>query len=186
MNVDENTRQRVQERIAPLASMFPNWHGTPETVEAYVQVLADLDPLMLEAAIFQLLSTRLDFMPTAGTIRQTAYDLSDRAAGRLGPYEAWEAVVRAFADVGAYRSPDFDDPIIGDAVKAVGGWRNLCASDNMVADRARFIDAYTRLSSRRREDEAMLPDMRRRFILLVDKLSANRSLPQPSEVVDEP
>jgi hypothetical protein len=180
--IPEHDRQRVLEVIAPLVAMFPNFKPEqPEiTFEIYVRILVDMDPLMLEAAIFSLLSQPLEFMPTAGKIRHTAASLVDRASGVMDAFEAW-GLVQSCLDAGA------GHPIIGQsfngsgdkqvdkAVRYLGGWRSLSMSDNHTADRARFIQCWDRMSERDREERTMLPQIRQAIAALTDDLVADRA-----------
>ena len=181
--IDEETRQRIQVRLGPLVAMFPNFHPTIETFEAYVMVLADIDSAVLETAVLHLLEQPLDFMPTAGRIREVAFDLADNAGGSGIPdaYAAWEEVLSAIREYGSYRTPIFSNELIERAVRHVGGWRELCASENTVADRARFLEAFSRLRSRHREDSRMMPVVRDQMKLLAGKLSAQRMIEKPKD-----
>lgn len=185
MEINENDRQRVLEKLAPLVAMFP--HYKPEnadlTFEVYVRMLVDLDPLMLEAGILHLLSQPLEFMPSAGVIRQTGFDLRARAAGVLTPYEAW-AEVRAYIDAGAGHPISgrglngHPDPAIQKAVKSVGGWRVLSLSENLVADRARFVDSYRELCRRDTEMATTHPEVQ----AIMGKLAGQLSAPTPVDM----
>jgi hypothetical protein len=58
--------------------------------------------------------------------------------------------------VGYYRPcPEFSHPAIGKAVRAIGGWRYLCSSENTVSDRARFFETYERFREQAHREETM-------------------------------
>ena len=40
------------------------------------------------------------------------------------------------------------------------GWRELCVSENQVADRARFLQTYEQLSDRQEQGDKLLPPAR--------------------------
>ena len=176
MNIPPDEKQRIEYRLAPLAAMFPNWKPDDLTIEAYVIALVDVDPLSLEAAILHLLSQDRDFMPTAGTIRHTSFDLQAGNGGPPAPYEAWGIVGTAikagagYPVAGVYPAPDVH-PLVELAVNYVGGWRHLAASENYTADRARFIDAYNQVREREDEQVRMLPQVREQLKALADRLS---------------
>lgn len=178
MNISPEEKQRIQYRLAPLAAMFPNWKPDDLTIEAYVVALVDIDPLSLEASILHLLSQPRDFMPTAGTIRHVAFDLQAGNGGPPGAYEAWEIVGKAikagagYPTVGVYPDPDVH-PLVEKTVGYIGGWRHLAASENYIADRARFVDAYNQVREREVEQVRMLPQVREQLKILADNLSAN-------------
>ncbi|MCH8877794.1 MAG: hypothetical protein IIA89_13390 [Chloroflexi bacterium] len=181
--------QRITKALAPLTSVFPNWKGTPETVSVYVRILADLPPELLEMAIVQLLSQDREFMPTPGTIRETALQLEDYASGRLSAPEAWGEAMRLIRGVGSARldQEGSGDDTLDQAMRAVGGWRAVGYSDNPTADRARFIEAYSTIDRREREERRMLPAVREHIAQLADSMSVKAlSLPvtRVLEVVD--
>lgn len=166
---------RIRQTLAPLAGMFPHWDPGDETIMGYIVTLADLDSLLLESAVFHLLSQPLKFMPTAGEIRHAAFDLRDGNGGPPDPYEAWAQVEQA-KNNGA-GNPLFKDrdhnvhPLVEKAVRYIGGWRNLAMSENHVSDRARFIDAYGQVKDREIEDQRMLPEVRDTMKALADQLA---------------
>ena len=61
-------------------------------------------------------------MPSPAELRELAGDVStsERAIA------AFTALDQACAALGAYRSVDFDDPIINAAVRSLGGWEYVC------------------------------------------------------------
>ena len=181
MNIDPEEKQRIEYRLAPLAAMFPNWKPDALTIEAYVVALVDVDPLSLESAILHLLSQPLSFMPTAGTIRHTAFDLQAGNGGPPTAYEAWGLVGTAikagagYPVAGVFSKPDVH-PLVEKAVNFIGGWRHLAASENYTADRARFVDAYNQVREREIEDVRMLPQVREQLKILADGLSIGSSV----------
>ncbi|MCP4448262.1 MAG: hypothetical protein GY811_23425 [Myxococcales bacterium] len=84
--------------------------------------------------------------PTPGEIRRAA--LGGVLHGPTGA-EAWGEVSKAIGRWGRDRAdragvPPWSSPAIAPTIAAVGGWRALCGSENQVADRARFVDAFDR------------------------------------------
>ena len=64
--------------------------------------------------------------------------------------EAWGDVLRAIGRQGAYRVPGVDflwrDPIVARCVSALS-WPELCGSEMVASERARFIEAYDRMAA---------------------------------------
>lgn len=124
-------------------------------VELYISTLADLTYEHCNVALLTLIKTA-KFMPTVAEIRGAALELAHgpvRAGG-----EAWGDVVQALRRYGLQRSPGVDftfaDPVVARCVKALT-WGELCRSENVIADRARFVELYDRLASEvRREQQA--------------------------------
>lgn len=121
------------------------WHDT----------LGDLTLEQCMAGIRLLIQTR-QFMPTVSEIRSAVLDL-ERGPVTAGG-DAWGDVLAAMKSKGAHRTPgiDFTFPDVTTArcVQRLG-WRDLCLSENTVADRARFIELYDKLATEtRREKQA--------------------------------
>lgn len=78
--------------------------------------------------------------------RAEAVDASD---------EAWGQLLRLVQAHGYYSPPgdkwQIDDPAMAAGLQACGGWRSLCHSQNLTADRASFRSAYRGTVDRARE-----------------------------------
>ena len=144
-----------------LGKAYPRFTLEPETIEVYYQILADLPLDLVKAAILQLVSDDSPWCPAAGQIRSRAFDLLDRQAGVPTAWDAWAEITKWFGAHSDDRSlPDFSHPLVRQTVDAVGGWRVLCMSTNIVADRARFVQAYEAMAKRERAQSRMLPQVR--------------------------
>jgi len=148
--------------LAFLAAGYPRFKLQPETVTTYYAVLGDLPEELLKAATLEYATQDTPWFPAAGQLRQIAFDLIDKAAGKVGAREAWGLVVKAASSVGHGAKPEFSEPLIWKAIEDVGGWRHICMTpeDSLFSTRARFIEAY---EQRRRDDRhtsAMLPHVR--------------------------
>ena len=117
-----------------------------QTGALYWELLHDLPLDNLKAAVLRHTSASKWF-PTIAELREAAAALV-QLPQRSG-LDAWGDVVNAMADTryytgytdGCHEYPVFDDPITQSLVKSLG-WVDLCRSENPIADRARFIDAY--------------------------------------------
>jgi len=188
----------VATALAPLLATWPDEPMPPARLQAYTMVLSDLDPQLLSGAVAQCLTT-CRFLPKPAEIRAAAFDLRGRAAGLPDPYEGWSSILEAIR-VGAAR------PIAGEAyltdetvarrrtalqaihplaVRAafnIGGMPAISQSDNLAADRARFVDAFRELVARQMGDELMLPAVREHVKALSQRLGAERALVAPEDV----
>lgn len=115
--------------------------------DAYAALLSDLEYDTADRAVRALLQTRA-WMPGVADIRAAVAEL-EQGAKRTGA-EAWGGVLRAISAEGAHRRPGrdfvFSDPVTARVVAALG-WAALCASENQIADRARFIEAYDQIAA---------------------------------------
>lgn len=155
----------IAKMVAVMSAAYPAWQVNEYTIEVYFQDLRDLPADLLLAAATKAranMNRNMAFAPSTGEIRQAAAEIIKTVHGIPSSFQAWQEVTRAMLEVGSYRTPAFSSPLITAAVNTLG-WRNLCLSDNSVADRARFIQAYEQLASRE-ELEMMEPPQVRQYI----------------------
>lgn len=182
--------------VMVLLAAFPAFRAnTGATVEqmvrAYHRVLSDLDADLLNSVADHIMGTST-FFPSAGEIRRAAFHLAEIGLGIPSAQDAW-AEVSAMIRKGFWetdkgwweaRPPNAEDwshPLVQKAVDAVGGWVALRTSENTVADRARFLQAYDAYVTRHREQERMLPSVRQ----AVEQLGNGERVPQLSGQVEQ-
>lgn len=153
------TLEEVARILGGLAMLYPRHTLTEATITAYHRVLEDIEEPLLDRAALHLGSTNA-FFPAASELRAAAFELVDAASGIPDAFTAWGEVMKSFGPYGRYRVPEWTHPLIKESVDAIGGYLNLCNSDNATADRARFIQAYETLARRRTRNERMLPPVR--------------------------
>ncbi len=164
MSKYNENEQKILETLGYLSMLFPNFQMKPAIAAAYLTILRDLSAESVSRAAQQLGTERRAFMPSAGEIRQTAFDLHEQAEGVLSAYEAWGQIVGG--------SPGYD-PLTKQAYEMIGGnqaWGVSNDPAHEAAFRHRFIAAYEDLVKRVRHQHRMLPDTR----LYVDKLVDGR------------
>jgi hypothetical protein len=126
-----------------LQAAFPQREMGAQTLQVYQHGLADIPPQLLHAAVARYIGTR-KFPPAISEIRGAAAAILLENAGVKTAPEAWESVTREISRVGHWGQPDLD-PLTARAVRQLGGWKALCTGDNVVADRARFVQFYNSL-----------------------------------------
>jgi hypothetical protein len=141
-------RSEVIELVLMLMQAYPNAKVGERTCEVYEQALLDLDRDHARSATSRLIATS-KWLPTIAEIRAAATDL------RLGPGrtggEAWADAITAVRVVGRYGVPTWSDPLLGEAMRMWGSWRDFCNSpEDDPGGRARFIELYEQLASRGR------------------------------------
>lgn len=133
-------------------NLLPN----EQAIELWYYQLKDLDYKVAEAALNKWAATN-KWSPTIADIRETAADIT---IGELPDWgEAWQEVTFAIKRFGSYRA--------GDALKSLSpltkksverlGYMQLCASENIAADRANFRMIYETLAEREKK-QAQLPE----------------------------
>ena len=123
-------------------------------IAIWADVLADIDPSDGAAALKRWIcdDANAGKRPEPGQIRRIA-DEARHGRKRHGG-DAWGDVLREIGRTGRYRSPQFVDDVTARAVARLG-WRELCDSDNAVADRARFVQLYDQLATEAVSDRAV-------------------------------
>jgi hypothetical protein len=160
------TLKELAKVMGGLAILYPRFELKKETIVAYHRILGDLPYEMLNAASLEI-GRANTFFPSAAELRKAAMALVERADGVPSAQDAWGEVCRSFGSHGFYRgAPEWSHALVGKAVAAIGGYAELCHSDNPIADRARFIEAYNAYLARDRNDKAMLPEVRRMIELI--------------------
>jgi hypothetical protein len=134
----EKDRQDFAIVIAALSETFGR-DASEATVYGYWLGLNDLPIDSVKDAASRALRS-CKFMPTPAELRELAgiANVSDRAL------LAWSAVEKA-SSLGAYKSVDFDDPLINAAIRSMGGWPAILDKSQQDFDtwvRKDFIAAY--------------------------------------------
>jgi len=165
--------EHITKIMGVLHAAYPNYVFADNTILVYCEMLADLDPYLLEQAAKAHLVTG-KFFPTIAELRERVANLVERACSTPGAAEAWGEVTEKMRIYGntlyGGSVPEFSSPIV---TRVVGyfGWNDLCLSENSVADRARFLQAYEIELTRAREDMRFLPETHDAVALM----SSNRS-----------
>jgi hypothetical protein len=131
-----------------LGDIYPSFHLSSSAIEVYMQVLADIPGPVLEQAALDHIS-RSTFFPAIAELRSAAFGILEAANPIPTDYEAWAELQAEIRRVGHSGKPHFKNPIAAQVVDQLG-WRYLCLSENPVADRAHFVQAYQALAERQR------------------------------------
>lgn len=145
-------KQEILKAVAPLQLAFKG-NLDDARMRLYVEMLSDIPPQILEAAVKKLIMTN-KFLPSIAEIRETAYGIKGTISGTAAPdeSEAWGEVVKAIRSVGYYGKPTFTHEAITTAVNNIG-WQDICMTtyDGMNTLRAQFRRAY-QLAAQRQKD----------------------------------
>lgn len=145
-------KQEILKAVAPLQLAFKG-NLDDARMRLYVEMLSDIPPQILEAAVKKLIMTN-KFLPSIAEIRETAYGIKGTISGTAAPdeSEAWGEVAKAIRSVGYYGKPKFSHEAITTAVNNIG-WQDICmtTNDGMNTLRAQFRRAY-QLAAQRQKD----------------------------------
>ena len=157
------TQIDVLKALKLLGEAYPAFQMSSSSIEVYVRLLSDLPAALLDQAAIEHVS-RSAFFPTIAELRAAAFDLLEAANPSLSPHEAWLLVQDEIQRLGHAGRPELADPLLVRAVDALG-WRQLCLSDNPIADRAHFVQVYQALLDGRKQAQRRPLEVRR-FIAL--------------------
>lgn len=132
------TKQEGALLVGMIASAYPNWNPTKETVALYVSLLEDLEPLQAQEAVKRLLMAS-EYPPSVAAIRKKVLELHYGAP--LSKSEAWELVMLYVRKNGTHNRPHFEDPTTQQVVNALG-WYDICTTTNVDTMRAHFLRLY--------------------------------------------
>ena len=124
-----------QPTFLPDAYAFKVWYS----------LLQDLDYTIAQAAIQKYMLIN-EFPPTIADIRKNA--VSVQAGDKKTGSEGWEEVMKAIGNFGSYREEEALESMSEITRKAVKklGFRNICLSENITADRANFRTIYEQMA----------------------------------------
>ncbi len=125
----------TQSTFLPDADAFKVWYS----------LLQDLDYTIAQAAIQKYMLIN-EFPPTIADIRKNA--VSVQAGDKKTWSEGWEEVMKAIGNFGSYREEEALESMSEITRKAVKklGFRNICLSENITADRANFRTIYEQMA----------------------------------------
>lgn len=142
----------------PQANILPN----EAAAELWFRQLEDIPYQTATVALNKWVSVN-KWPPTIADIREAALEVSTAEIPDWS--EAWEQVLTALRRFGPYRQAEAMaslDEITRTVVRRLG-FMNLCASENIAADRANFRTIYQVVAERRRKEE-QLPEALRAAI----------------------
>lgn len=152
------TNKEISALIALTAANFPNMQERDmrPTANLWRELLSDIPFEVAKTAIVKVLVTT-KFWPTVAEIREAAVSLTSPQI--LSPAEAWALVEQANDRYGYYKPIEGMQslpPAVQEAVKAMGGFREVCASENPGVTRGQFLKMYEQFAAREKE-MAVLP-----------------------------
>lgn len=158
-------RNEVLACLALLGMAYPKEAGQykdPRTIELWVRMLADLPGDLLVHATQECIAS-LSWFPKIAELRQAAAIIQLAADPVPAPHAAWGEVLREMERVGRlsrYGMPlAFSHPLVEEVVEMFG-WTRLCEAENLVSERAQFLQAYTQRSEQRLAEARQLAETR--------------------------
>ena len=154
------TQKKVAYLLSILRAAYPRFYYdvSPEdlkiSVETWAAMLSDTSLEVATIALQRLIATS-KFPPTIAEMRESISAVIHPTLPDSG--DAWGEVIRAINHYGYYRPEEalasMREPVRL-AVKRMG-WRDLCMSENGMADRAHFLRIYETMEKRTKEDNLL-------------------------------
>lgn len=134
----------------PRETLLPN----PQAMELWYRELQDIPYAVAEAALRKWVSTQ-KWSPSIAEIRELTSSIRHGDLPDWG--EGWHQVQKAIRRYGYYNTKaalDSLDPLTRQCVERLG-FRELCMSENITADRANFRIVYETLAKREKTNQQM-------------------------------
>ncbi len=113
-------REQFATLVEALAATFRT-EATEALIEGYWMALEDLQLASVQRAVSAAIR-QCQHMPRGVELRQLAGEMGNATRA----VHAWSVLQKAIGQHGAYRSVDFDDPVLNATVRNLGGWQKLC------------------------------------------------------------
>ena len=157
------TKQEFATLVIAMQAMYgEDLIGTEEALDVWYALLHDLDYQILSKALQQYMLTN-KFKPTVAELREIYAELVSPVISDWS--ESWEKVSKAIVHYGMYQEKtamESFDEVTREVIKRLG-FQNICLSENIVADRARFAEIYQAIQRRKRTEVnigSALPNLR--------------------------
>jgi hypothetical protein len=155
------TQAEVGKLLAFITAVYPNIDIRDGTVEAWHELLRDLDYKVAAAAVKKVVAeSEIPALPAVGKIRKAALDLQHGYS--ITAPEAWGMILRAVRNHGYYGEAEAMKELPPDVAQVVRwmGWREICHSDTPDVVRAQFMRMYETQEKRTRELAGLPPGVR--------------------------
>lgn len=134
----------------PKENILPN----QQAIELWYRELQDIPYKVAEASLRQWVATN-KWSPSIAEIREMASTVQNGSLPDWG--DGWEQVIKAIRRYGMYQigeAMESFDPITKQCVERLG-FRNICLSENITADRANFRTLYEQIAERKKKESQL-------------------------------
>ena len=164
VNFSMTTEQEKEDRkefatlMAGLKSNYSNWNFDLEDkamLRFWYESLSDIPMQVLKVGIHKLIAQE-EFYPNIAKIRKTCAEVIN--GPEIDETEAWGMVQRAIRNYGYARVNEALTSLpveVVHAIQAMGGWAELCASENIEADRAHFYRTMKTINKRKQDENVL-------------------------------
>lgn len=169
MDNEKELRMEFTSLMAGLKSNYPNWVfdlSDKNMLLFWYENLSDIPMEILKVGIRKLIAQE-EFYPNIAKIRKACAEIIN--GPELDETDAWGMVQRTIRNYGYARVNEAlaSLPVeVVQAIQAMGGWAELCASENIEADRAHFYKTMKTINKRRQDENALSIGLQQQIALL--------------------
>lgn len=160
------TQEEFQLLAKGLKAAYPSPNFLPDdySMKVWFRLLKDIDYALAEAAAYKHICSS-KFPPSIAELREQSENC--KTADTRNWLSGWSLVQKAIGRYGMFRPVEALDSIreqdpLAAAVAQRMGWRLLCESQDVTADRANFRQSYETIQNRSREDAKLPANLRNR------------------------
>ena len=170
------TREETTQVLSILKTAYPKFYANLtkesalQTIELWSVMFAN-DPLeVVKVALYKLIATSV-YPPSIADIRKAMVFVSDTGENDMG--RAWGEVIKAVGSYGYMREQEALESMTLITRRAVEsmGWKNICQSENLMADRAHFFKIYQAISDRVTEDKLLPSGLKEKMVMLQNSMN---------------
>lgn len=169
IDLEKKLRTEFATLMAGLKSNYPNWQFDLQDKNMmlfWYESLMDIPMQVLTAAVHKLISQE-EFYPNIAKIRKAASEIINGEP--IDETEAWGLVKKAIRSFGYARAEEAYASLpveVVQAIQAMGGWLEICSSENDEADRAHFYKTMKSINKRQELDNVVSIGLKNQISLL--------------------
>lgn len=169
IDLEKKLRTEFATLMAGLKSNYPNWQFDLQDKNMmlfWYESLMDIPMQVLTAAVHKLISQE-EFYPNIAKIRKAASEIINGEP--VDETEAWGLVKKAIRSFGYARAEEAYASLpveVVQAIQAMGGWLEICSSENDEADRAHFYRTMKSINKRQELDNVVSIGLKNQISLL--------------------
>jgi hypothetical protein len=151
---DEKVIMILESLLAECSTRFTNEEKALK-IRNWTVKLSDLTDEQGMEGLNKALDGKMEFMPSVGTFREMCLTETGSTSIEQDATIAWSSVM---SGLNSYTSPVFKDSCIAEAIRKMGGWKQLCLmlETEEPFKRKDFIELYTIMRRRKEEYSPML------------------------------
>jgi len=167
------TKQTLMKSMYLIAKSFEKFqaHKDEELLLMWYDVFKDEDELVFQTAVKRLITTFQYQVPTIANLNHILAELKN--VKKIEPGDVYDEINKAIRYYGFYRLEEgFNSlsPLAQQTVNAIGGFRNVCLSDNVMADRAHALKVAKSFIDREEKENLLTNSMKKEQLENKDRM----------------